>query len=1006
MEITNRAAGRLLVASATLVTLLAGGPSAIFALQVPDRGGRFDSLILEDPGASVGVATTPLDSLPVSEHARARWEGFRANHGPDWKIHLDRRSGAPLLVEGKGIPWSGAQGATAESLAASLRTFIAGSKTLLLADDAELVFDAAASGKLADDVWQIVFGRAIAGIPVAGERYLFTIGHGNLISFGSPRWSRIDASPVPALAAVEAKERLTQYMTLTAADAVTVVETPALQFIPLRAAPAHGAAPAGPYAGPLGAGYASALVWKVAVRVEGQQGTWVGLVDAATGAIRSFVDDDRYARVKGGVYPISNDQTCPDGCEQPNYSMPFADVMVGATPATTNTFGTFNCSPAGSIATTTLSGQYVRVLDQCGPISQSIACSADINLSVGPGTDCSVPAGSSAGNTHAARSSFYHLNRIAEHARTWLPTVSWLNNQLTDNVNISQTCNAVWNGSAVNFYRSGGGCNNTGEIAAVLLHEWGHGLDQNDGGGFDNPSESYADVTAIMSLHVSCLGRGFRQFSNCGGYGNTCLNCTGVRDLDWDQRADHVPSTPAGFVMNRCPGGSGPCGREVHCEGYVAAETLWDLAVRDLPASGLDANSAWNLADKLWYKSRLGSGDDAYNCSLPNSDGCSASSWFQKIRAVDDDDGNLANGTPHAAAIFAAFDRHKIACGAASDTSNQNSNTCPVMLTPTLTGVPGSTTGTVALSWTPVPNAISYRVLRNDSGCESAFTRITNQPGTSYTDGALPNGLPFYYSVQAMATNSACDGGVSNCQAITPQPFAGLIKLDADTYGCSSLITVTMTDGNVGAPPTAALRSTTEGTAETVVLTRIAPGSTTYRGTITTTANPAASDGLLSVRNGDTITATYIDSSDGGGGLNIPRVASASASCPAAGVRPVADGSFGTAMKGSRANSVGSIISVTWDVSTCSSADHHILYGNLADVASTTVSGSFCDLGTSGNVSWTDVPAGDLWFVVVGDDDAATEGSWGTDGSGAQRGSGTASGMCGLAALNTSGACP
>jgi hypothetical protein len=257
-----------------------------------------------------------------------------------------------------------------------------------------------------------------------------------------------------------------------------------------------------------------------------------------------------------------------------------------------------------------------------------------------------------------------------------------------------------------------------------------------------------------------------------------------------------------------------------------------------------------------------------------------------------------------------------------------------------------------------------------------------------------------------MATNSACDGGVSNCQAITPQPFAGLIKLDADTYGCSSLITVTMTDGNVGAPPTAALRSTTEGTAETVVLTRIAPGSTTYRGTITTTANPAASDGLLSVRNGDTITATYIDSSDGGGGLNIPRVASASASCPAAGVRPVADGSFGTAMKGSRANSVGSIISVTWDVSTCSSADHHILYGNLADVASTTVSGSFCDLGTSGNVSWTDVPAGDLWFVVVGDDDAATEGSWGTDGSGAQRGSGTASGMCGLAALNTSGACP
>jgi len=189
-------------------------------------------------------------------------------------------------------------------------------------------------------------------------------------------------------------------------------------------------------------------------------------------------------------------------------------------------------------------------------------------------------------------------------------------------------------------------------------------------------------------------------------------------------------------------------------------------------------------------------------------------------------------------------------------------------------------------------------------------------------------------------------------------------------------------------------------------LTRIAPGSTTYRGTITTTANPAAADGLLSVKNGDTITATYIDASDGGGGFNIPRFAVAAASCAATGVRPVADGSFGTAMKGSRANAAGSSINVTWDVATCSSADHHILYGDLANVASAAVTGASCDLGFTGSASWTGVPAGDLWFVVVGDDNAATEGSWGTVGSGAQRGPGTASGQCGLAILNTSGVCP
>ena len=38
-------------------------------------------------------------------------------------------------------------------------------------------------------------------------------------------------------------------------------------------------------------------------------------------------------------------------------------------------------------------------------------------------------------------------------------------------------------------------------------------------------------------------------------------------------------------------------------------------------------------------------------------------------------------------------------------------------------------------------------------------------------------------------------------------------------------------------------------------------------------------DGVLSVQNGDTITATYIDASDGGGGFNLPRVVTAQTDC-------------------------------------------------------------------------------------------------------------------------------
>jgi hypothetical protein len=75
-------------------------------------------------------------------------------------------------------------------------------------------------------------------------------------------------------------------------------------------------------------------------------------------------------------------------------------------------------------------------------------------------------------------------------------------------------------------------------------------------------------------------------------------------------------------------------------------------------------------------------------------------------------------------------------------------------------------------------------------------------------------------------------------------------------------------------------------------------------------------------------------------------------------------------------------------------------------VATAAVGGSVCNLGTSGSASWSGVPAGDLWFVVVSDDGASTEGSWGTDGTGAQRGGAAPSGQCGMGTRDNSGVCP
>ncbi len=191
------------------------------------------------------------------------------------------------------------------------------------------------------------------------------------------------------------------------------------------------------------------------------------------------------------------------------------------------------------------------------------------------------------------------VNRAKEIGRGWLPSNTWLNGALTVRVNLNQTCNAYWNGSTISFFRSGGGCANTGELPGVSLHEWGHGLDSNDGNGSsaDNGTgETYGDFSAALFTHNSCIGNGFLGTSNCGGYGNACTSCSGVRDIDYAKHSANTPSTVSNFTQARCPTSTnyqGPCGREGHCESYVSSEALWDFANRDLPSPG--SGAAWAI---------------------------------------------------------------------------------------------------------------------------------------------------------------------------------------------------------------------------------------------------------------------------------------------------------------------------------------------------------------------------------------------------------------------------
>jgi hypothetical protein len=734
--------------------------------------GRADDRLLPDP------STAPVEDVQglIGREVADGWASFGLDHGA-WVGYVDQRTGRLDYAEGGGIPWVPGRGnsLTAGDVAGHLkgkakpdlavlesiaRDFLSGVAPMMGVDPKSLVLNTGRSGEGGDYLWFVDFDVVLDGLKVEGARVVFRVNNGNLIQFGSENLpSPGTRAPRGALGREQALAAVADYIGgIELSD--DFIDQGTLKLFPVDRAETGLAG---------GAGRGVIPVWELTFRRQGDDGTWRARVDATSGEVIEFADANHYGQVTGGVYLIA-----PSGGST-NMPMPFADV---AASTFSNSAGVFSSGTDSNLA-----GQFVRSSDACGSIQENVNGSGDIAFGTSTGTNCTTPGHGGAGNTHSSRTQFYHLNRAKEAARGWI-TRTWLTSQLTANVNINNTCNAFWNGSTVNFYRSGGGCGNTGELPGVSLHEYGHGLDSNDGSGSQTDlgsGETYGDFTAALALHQSCIGSGFLG-GNCSGYGDACTSCTGVRDIDWAKRASNTPHTVSNFTQPRCPTSAtyrGPCGREGHCESYISSETLWDLANRDLPSPGTGA--AWAIADRLWYLSRS-TQTKMFNCTASGTwtaNGCFTGSLWRTFRAVDDDNGNLNDGTPHGGALFAAFNRHGIAC-----TSDAGASTtfrgCTQPSTPSLSLTPGS--NSMGLSWSS-SGSVVYDIYRSELGCNAGATKIANNvSGTSFTDNQVANGFTYSYRVIAHpSTNEACGSAPSTCQSATPAGGGGCTPPAAPT---------------------------------------------------------------------------------------------------------------------------------------------------------------------------------------------------------------------------------
>ncbi len=217
---------------------------------------------------------------------------------------------------------------------------------------------------------------------------------------------------------------------------------------------------------------------------------------------------------------------------------------------------------------------------------------------------------------------YYHVTEIAQYAEKYIPQTKWLQQPLETNVNVGgflglMSCNAFWNGKSINFYKGSRSCANTGLLADVIYHEWGHGLDANTGGINDRGfSEGYGDMVAMLMTGSSQLGVGFNL-----------PNHDPVRELETDKIYPQDKTY------------------EPHAEGLIIASTMWDLYTM-LRATYSPAKSKDIMANyifKVIYTANKYT--EVYNALI----------------AIDDDDGDLKNGTPNYCYLNKAFAAHGLA---------------------------------------------------------------------------------------------------------------------------------------------------------------------------------------------------------------------------------------------------------------------------------------------------------------------------------------------------------
>ena len=343
------------------------------------------------------------------------------------------------------------------------------------------------------------------------------------------------------------------------------------------------------------------LAWKVQSSTAAPRGEWVSFVDALTGELLNVHNEVRF--LTGEVH-AEHDVRTPNG-EMMESPMRWMRIQGDGETTYTDEDGVWALdgedAPAGDLV-----GQYVRIRNEGGPNADLEGLTEDVLLTADDADQ-------------AELSAFVFQSQIRQWATVYAPEIPLTDTRINVYVNIDDTCNAYFDGS-INFMRSGGGCRNTGRIADVNYHEWGHGFHYYSllSGEFDGSmSEGIADAVSMLNTGDPIIAPGFFN----SGYA--------IRELETNR------VYPDDIV------------NEVHTDGLIFGGAVWDLV--NVLAEEMEEDEAYDKVSRL-LAAAVKSGP-----TIPEA--------FDAFIVADDDNGDLSDGTPNSCAIIEAFSQHGLGPG-------------------------------------------------------------------------------------------------------------------------------------------------------------------------------------------------------------------------------------------------------------------------------------------------------------------------------------------------------